>query len=111
MIRRLIDALSAPSDFRADPAGHAGNQSAHAWVVGPVLALIGGLWVAAIVYAAWELWQWRRGGRWLDCAEDWLFVMCGAAAVGAAWHVPEFRLAWEGVTACILIGTFRRAAK
>jgi hypothetical protein len=107
-----------PSDFRDDPEGHVGNQSAHALLIGPVIALAGmwaglpGQWPLAplaLAYGAWEAMHYRRGATLPDCVEDWCTVMLGAALMLAAWPAPGVPLAWSALACAIALGTWRRA--
>ena len=85
-----------PDAFMNDPLGWAGNQSAHALVIG------GGLWAllvwaglplawaygaVAAAYAVWEIVTFR--GDVLDAVTDFAFVAAGCAFVWSAWAMKR----------------------
>jgi hypothetical protein len=73
-----------PSNFRRDPLGHVGNQSAHFLLVGyfpsEILGPWGGATAALIGLVYFVGWEWGVQRLWLfwDSVEDAAFVTAGA---------------------------------
>lgn len=88
-----------PDDFASDPYTSGLNQLGHV-VLGSSLVILLGVYVAAILVAAWELWQYyKRGSLRSDTIADvaffaagmamagWLYMPVAAIVLGGIWMV------------------------
>lgn len=91
--------LLRPNDFRDEPYYAGLNQLGHV-VLGSALVILFGIYAAAILVAAWELWQYyRRGSLRSDTIADvaffaagmvvagWLYMPVAAILLGGIWMV------------------------
>lgn len=94
LLRRLWETPGAEVDPEAWATRFAAHMGLSAGVMIALLALLPvapALAVSLLVYAAWELSQWRRARGWLlwwDCVLDW-----------TAWAAMALAIAAEGATA------------
>lgn len=134
MLARFFAFLSllwnTPSDFSRDPAGEAGNQSAH-FAIGGFLAQVGlgavlilsclahlfGLprlpeilaLAVPLSFAFWERSQYRwRGAKLADCLRDFGFVALGGIAFWVARDNGLFVIAFNLFLISICVGIARR---
>lgn len=71
-----------PDDFADDPYTAGINQLGHV-VLGAALVILFGVYAAAILVAAWELWQYyKRGAFKADTIADVAFFAAGIAMAG-----------------------------
>lgn len=82
---RLGYLFDTPSSFEGDARGFARNAAGHTFAVGYTPILLFGalpaLPAAMLLYAIWEIlqWRWRKAEAW-DCFHDWAYVCAGAIA-------------------------------
>ncbi len=109
--------ITTPDAFLGQPLLWAGNQSAHALLIGVgVFALAAvtplsraqAFWTALALYGAWEVWTFA--GDFLDAATDWSFVAMGAAFGWAAWERDrgKITLAFAGIVIATAAGVVVR---
>ena len=109
----ILDLLRTPSSFEGQPGkatlnqgGHAGLGMLSAWYFGAAA-----LPFIALIYATWEVIQWRAyGGEDWDCVDDWCFVMTGAiaAAMEPVTPWPITLMQFVVLAAWLLKGYLRR---
>ena len=97
---RSVLSFFDPDDFATDPYAAGINQLGHV-VLGACLTILFGVYAAAILVAAWELWQYyKRGSMRADTIADVAFFASGIAMAG--WlYMP--------VAAIVLAGTWMAA--
>lgn len=77
--------IFAPDDFHNDPYTAGLNQIGHIGF-GAALCLVFGVWVAAIAFVAWEVFQLRvMGARKHDYFQDCFFWGAGVFMTGWYW--------------------------
>jgi hypothetical protein len=109
--------ITIPDAFLGQPLAWAGNQAAHALLIGVgifALAAVTPLdrrqafWTALALYGVWEVWTFA--GDFLDAATDWAFVAMGAAFGWAAWegNRDKLALAFSGIVIAAAAGVWVR---
>lgn len=92
----MLRFLSIPNDFEDDPYTAGLNQLGHV-VLGAALVILFGVYAAAILVAAWELWQYyKRGAFKADTIADVAFFASGIAMAG--WlYMPVAAIVLGGI--------------
>jgi hypothetical protein len=109
--------IFVPDAFLGQPLAWAGNQAAHALLIGAgifALAAVTPLnrrqafWAALALYGVWEVYTFA--GDFLDAATDWSFVAMGAAFGWAAWegNRDKLALAFAGIVLAAAAGVWVR---
>lgn len=101
-MRKLLEWLAKPDGYETSPLGYVANQLGH-YVLGYLMAMVLGWYVALFIYFAWECFHISRGGSLYDSAEDYAFVNVGVMSFVTLSVLPVLV-----VTPFFMSGIFRR---